>query len=368
MIPQDAMAATFAHIAASGGERVFPPSLLPARVVLELSGEAVRSRLCVFTDAEGREVCLRPDMTTPIASQVASGALAPARYTYAGSVYRLPNAGSDGPIEFSQAGFEWFGGGGADEDADATALALGAASSGGASGDLSLRIGDVSVLVAVINALPFSPAWRARLKRAFFRRRGPRDLLNATPDTTRESGALAAALAALPPTDAVRAVEEILATAGVLPVGGRGAAEIAERLRDSATDIAPDTDASRLLTTYLDIEAPLKSCAKRLSTFARDAGVDLAPAIDGLATRIDQLATLKPPFLEKAQFSAEAGRRFEYYDGFVFELGRADEPARPIASGGRYDGLIARLSAGASSSPAIGAALRIDRLSGEGAR
>ncbi|RYD91469.1 MAG: ATP phosphoribosyltransferase regulatory subunit, partial [Sphingomonadales bacterium] len=53
---------------------------------------------------------------------------------------------------------------------------------------------------------------------------------------------------------------------------------------------------------------------------------------------------------------------FEYYDGFVFELSRENAADRPIVSGGRYDGLISRLSGGKRQASAIGAALRADRL------
>ena len=66
------IAAALAQVAGVSGQRVDPPTLMPAEIILELSGEAVRSRLCTFTDAAGQELCLRPDLTTPIAKQVAS--------------------------------------------------------------------------------------------------------------------------------------------------------------------------------------------------------------------------------------------------------------------------------------------------------
>ncbi len=104
-----------------------------------------------------------------------------------------------------------------------------------------------------------------------------------------------------------------------------------------------------------------------LEAFLRDAGLDLSVAIDAYRQRLTLIEKLKPPFWSNAVFSAEAGRRFEYYDGFVFELSREGAGDRPIVSGGRYDSLIPRLSAGAREASAIGAALRADRL-GEEAR
>ena len=52
---------------ASGAEPVNPAYILPSDIPLELSGEAVRARLCVFTDHRGNEMVMRPDLTLPVA-------------------------------------------------------------------------------------------------------------------------------------------------------------------------------------------------------------------------------------------------------------------------------------------------------------
>jgi ATP phosphoribosyltransferase regulatory subunit len=97
-----------------------------------------------------------------------------------------------------------------------------------------------------------------------------------------------------------------------------------------------------------------------LDDFARDEGLKIHPVLDVFKRRVDLIAELNPPFWSNATFSAVQGQSFEYYDGFVFEL--AAEQDRPIVSGGRYDGLISRLSGGYRKASAIGAALRVDRL------
>ena len=57
-----------------GGELTDPPITLPASQPLELSGEAVRARLCVFMNESGQEYALRPDLTLPVAiAQAADG-------------------------------------------------------------------------------------------------------------------------------------------------------------------------------------------------------------------------------------------------------------------------------------------------------
>jgi ATP phosphoribosyltransferase regulatory subunit len=360
-------AAALARVSSVSGQRVDPPTLMPAEIILELSGEAVRSRLCTFTDTAGQELCLRPDLTTPIAKQVASGELPAARYHSSGPVYRLPPRGSNDPVEHIQIGFEWFGKGGSpEEDAEALAVALEAAKAGGAT-SASVRFGDVALYHGMIDALPFSAQWKDRLRRAFSRRKGPRELLDGV--TRGETGIppLAASIAAMPAEDAVRAVEKMLADMGVQPVGGRGPEEIVERLRDKAGDRAPDVETSARLVQYLDLAAPVGQSAAALQGFANATGISIARALDPFRERLDLIAKLKPPFWNDAVFSAEAGQRFEYYDGFVFELVRLASPDRPLVSGGRYDGLIRRLSGKARNASAIGAALRVDRLSERGA-
>jgi ATP phosphoribosyltransferase regulatory subunit len=334
---------------------------MPAEIILELSGEAVRSRLCTFTDAAGEELCLRPDLTTPIAQLVASGELPPARYHSSGPVYRLPPRGSNDPVEHLQIGFEWMGAGGSpEEDAEAVAVALEAAKAGGV-GKAAVRFGDVAIYHAVIDALAFSPQWKDRLRRAFSRRKGPRELLADVAKGLAGVPALAASIGKLPAKEATKAVEQMLADIGVEAIG-RSVEDIAKRLRDKAQDRAPDAKTSALLVKYLELAAPVQKSAEVLAAYAKDADLTIAPALDVFRRRLERVEALKPPFWEDAVFSAEAGRRFEYYDGFVFELARDPAFDRPIVSGGRYDGLISRLSGGARKASAIGAALRTDRL------
>jgi ATP phosphoribosyltransferase regulatory subunit len=179
-------------------------------------------------------------------------------------------------------------------------------------------------------------------------------------DATRRFGGLRA-------EEATKAVEAELNAMGAEPVA-RTAADIALRLREKATDPAPEVGVSMVLAGYLDISMPASDSVAALEDFARETGVELGAALVGFRDRMALIAKLRPPFWSDAVFSAEAGRRFEYYDGFVFELANANEADRPIVSGGRYDGLITRLSEGEVIASGIGAAIRADRLGRKGVR
>ena len=53
---------TFAR---AGYEHIAPAMIQPAGLFLDVIGEALRARTYVFTDPDGEELCLRPDLTVP---------------------------------------------------------------------------------------------------------------------------------------------------------------------------------------------------------------------------------------------------------------------------------------------------------------
>src|SRR5271170_5552675 len=87
----------------AGYAQVDPPVLQPAEPFLDLSGEDIRRRMFLTSDPEGRELCLRPDLTIPVsrdylASPEAGKAVG---FCYLGAVFRHRE---DATSEFVQAG------------------------------------------------------------------------------------------------------------------------------------------------------------------------------------------------------------------------------------------------------------------------
>src|SRR5439155_2474375 len=94
---------------AQAGYRFAEPAILqPAEPFLDLSGEDIRKSLYLTTDSSGEELCLRPDLTIPVARDYLASARVgqPAGYCYLGPVFRYPGRA---PSEFLQAGIESFG-------------------------------------------------------------------------------------------------------------------------------------------------------------------------------------------------------------------------------------------------------------------
>src|SRR5271155_1472392 len=92
----------------AGYALVEPPILQPAEPFLDLSGEDIRRRMFLTSDPDGRELCLRPDLTIPVSRDYLASPLAgkAAGYCYLGAVFRHREAA---PSEFLQAGIESFG-------------------------------------------------------------------------------------------------------------------------------------------------------------------------------------------------------------------------------------------------------------------
>ena len=88
-------AALRALFEAQGAVVVEPPILQPAATLLDLYGEDIRARAYVTSDALRGEQMLRPDYTVPVVEMHMREGAEPARYTYAGEVFRRHRAGSD---------------------------------------------------------------------------------------------------------------------------------------------------------------------------------------------------------------------------------------------------------------------------------
>ncbi|MEM9010330.1 MAG: ATP phosphoribosyltransferase regulatory subunit [Pseudomonadota bacterium] len=339
--------------AAAGATRVAPDALQPAQTLLDLYGEDIRARAYTTHDPVLGERMLRPDFTVPVARQYLATGAAEARYCYAGPVWRRQEPGSDRPAEYLQAGIELFGAADA-AAADAEIFALIAGLLDGR--ELTVATGDIGILIAAVEALPISTRRRAALRRHIWRPARFQALLASFVDPPAPSETRRKVLAAV----AAHQAEALVTEAG--PEHGlRSPAEIVERLQalaEAAEEPPLDPHYRDLLDRLLAVRAPSAEALATMRRLARDLpGLD--PALDRLDARLQALsdhgidaATLP--------FEASYGRTsLEYYDGFVFgflstEAGRAS----PVASGGRYDTLIAVLAADGRPIPAIGAIIR----------
>jgi ATP phosphoribosyltransferase regulatory subunit len=362
----DALLLSFAQ---AGYARAEPAVLQPAEPFLDLSGEDIRKSLYLTTDASGEELCLRPDLTIPVARDYLASHRAgqPAGFSYLGAVFRY-RWGQ--PSEFLQAGIESFGRQDrAAADAEMLALALEATSAFGV-GDVEIRTGDIALFNALIDALNLFPVWRRRLIKDFNRKvsliQDIEQLTLATAPGHKEYEGVLAALAGSDRKAALALVTDLMEIAGATNVGGRTVAEIADRFLEQSTLKAGalPRDAGSIIKRFLSISGDPDDAVAQLRQLAADAKLDITAAIDQLESRVGFMAA-RGIDVASTRFSTAFGRGLDYYTGFEFEVHHAGNGTEPLVAGGRYDGLMTQLGS-ATPIPAVGFSIWVDALTALG--
>jgi ATP phosphoribosyltransferase regulatory subunit len=358
----DALLLSFAQ---AGYALAEPPILQPAEPFLDLSGEDIRKSLYLTADATGEELCLRPDLTIPVAREyLASGQAGQAAgFSYLGPVFRYRGGA---PSEFLQAGIESFGR--LDRpaaDAEMLALALEAARAFGVN-DVEIRTGDVALFTALIDALGLYPVWRRRLIKDFNRKvsleQDIERLTVASATTGNEYEGVLAALAGSDRKAALALVTDLMSIAGASNVGGRTVAEIADRFLEQSTLKAGalPRDAIKIIKRFLAIAGDPRDAVKQLRSLATEAKLDITAPIDALDSRIGFMAA-RGIDVALTRFSTSFGRGLDYYTGFEFELHAKDNGSEPLVAGGRYDGLLKQLGS-VTAIPAVGFSVWVEAL------
>lgn len=338
-----------------GYVREEPAVLQPAEIFLDRSGEEIRRRTFTLMDPSGRELCLRPDLTIPICRQaVQDGRKFPARIAYNGLVFRHQPGEPHRPTQFFQAGVELLGlEDRAAGETEILTLAIEALRVAGLK-QFSLRVGDLALFGALVDALALPTQWRARLKRHFWRAGYVESLLYWLGHGDRKAG--------LPETRSE--IEALLDARADAPLAGRTREEIITRAMDRAAEAAAlklDAGVADAIAKLLDISGPAEEALTSIRALLKTAGINLDPQLAAMDARLATLKSLGVD-LKQVQFTAHFGRNMEYYTGFVFELWARDkEGPVQIAGGGRYDSMMEMLGAKKSVS-AIGCAIRTERV------
>ena len=158
----------------AGYEQVAPSIIQPAGLFLDVVGEALRARTYVFTDPEGEELCLRPDLTVPTCRLHLArhpGGTVPARYCYNGPAFRYQTGSADSAHPRSSA--RPASSSSPPRTGSATMRRCWPSSSQALREagleQYQLKIGDLGLFSALLEALPMPKRWRRLLRHYFWR-------------------------------------------------------------------------------------------------------------------------------------------------------------------------------------------------------
>jgi len=323
---------------AAGAARIEADVLQPADVLLDLYGEDIRARAYTTSDPLRGEQMLRPDFTVPVVQHHMEVSAEPARYAYAGEVFRRQDTDETRPNEHLQVGFEVF------DRSDPIAVEVEVFSLFSSALDgLNLRpvMGDMGLLRAAVAGLNTSAARKAALLRHLWRPERFVDLL------TRYSEPRSVSL-----------VETSAPQIGVRRMG-EVQARIEALKADAETPPLNAEDVARL-TRLLGISGALETAVSEVLALANEMPA-IAEAAGNLEARTKALVAAGVD-LRTVTFEVAYGRTLmEYYDGFVFGFLAQDQELPPVATGGRYDALTAALGRG-QGVPAVGGVIRPELL------
>ncbi|WP_440918577.1 ATP phosphoribosyltransferase regulatory subunit [Candidatus Pelagibacter sp.] len=324
------------------------PSVIEANHIVQRSGENFRKFIFSFTDHNGSELCLRPDLTIVSCLRYLENNLKEKqKIFYSGQAYRKSQNKKDSIIR-NQIGFEILGS--KDEKNDDKEIIITSLkllknikySSG------ALIIGNVEIFNLLISKLDIPKRWKLRLSRHFWREQYFNDLLkrletNSDVDPT---------IVEIDKKRYIKMLKEDLS----IVVAGRTIDEILKRFDQKIKDprgANKGKNVSKIIKDFLKIKCPINKAATELNKFFKKYKINLAVDQKYFPISSNKVSKLN------VVFSASFGRQLEYYTGMVFKIDiKSKNSLKNIINGGRYDGLISDLGS-KKQTPAVGAAINL---------
>ena len=324
------------------------PSVIETNHIVQRSGENFRKFIFSFTDQNGSELCLRPDLTIVSCLRYLENNLkGKEKIFYSGQAYRKSQNKKDSIIR-SQIGFEIIGS--KDEKNDDKEIITTSLKSlqniKYSSG--SLTIGNIEIFNLMISKLNIPKRWKLRLSRHFWREKYFNDLLerletNSDVDPT---------IVEIDKKRYLKMLKEDLFKV----VAGRSVNEILKRFNNKIKDprgASKGKNVSKIIKEFLKIKCPINKAASELNNFFKKNKINLVVDQNYFPNSNNKISKLN------VFFSASFGRQLEYYTGMVFKIDIiSNSKIINCCAGGRYDRLISDLGSKKQVS-AVGAAFNL---------
>ena len=325
-----------------------PDVLLDSDYIIQRSGENFRKLMLTFEDDTGKSMCLRPDLTVASCIKyLKENSKATSKIFYSGQAYRRSSNPKEKIIN-DQLGIEIIGSKKKAVDDEKILKTILKSIDKTKIGNITIKVGDVSLFEKLIESLKIPERWKLRLKRHFWRPQYFEDLLNRL-ETNSDVDPMAIDLDK-------KKFSEMKNLDQNKEIANRKVSEILSRFDRKIKDprsFSENKKIVKIIREFLKIHCSIDKTERSLKDFIKK--YKLSKNILSDLTAIKNLSKTS----YRTIFLTNFGRDIEYYTGIVFEIYNSSK--KEIARGGRYDGLLKSLGSKKNIS-AVGAAINLNNL------
>ena len=322
--------------------------VLETKYILQRSGENFKRLLFSFYDLNGKELCLRPDLTiSSVLRFVQNKSNKKQKVFYSGEAFRKTYRKQDSIIK-NQIGFEILGSKDKQkEDREIIDTSIKILKSSGFKKAV-LKIGNVELFSLLINKLDIPRRWKNRLKRYYWNESYFNELLKRL-ETNLDIDPVFVEI------DKSRYLK-MRKLENFKEVAGRSYKEILDRFDMKINDPRRSSSGkinTKIIKEFLRIKCPIEKAPKILNSFFKKNSINIVVGKDFFPLGRSNNKNLK------IEFSATNGREVEFYSSMIFSIEvKIKSKLKNFISGGRYDQLTTNL--GFRKVSAVGAAVNMN--------
>ena len=335
-------------IRSRGFKYIILDPVLETKYILQRSGENFRKFLFSFYDLNGKELCLRPDLTiSSVIRFIQNNKNNREKVFYSGEAFRK-NYKKKGSIIKNQIGYEILASkNNQKDDKEIIDTSLKVLKSSGFKKSV-LKIGNVELFNLLIDKLDIPRRWKNRLKRYYWNENYFNELLKRL-ETNSDIDPV------FVETDKLR-YQKMRKESQSKIIAGRTYKEVLDRFNMKIKDPRKSSKGKKntnIIKQFLKIKCPLKKAPKILNAFFKKKRINIIVGKGFFPLSKNNNNNIK------IEFSAANGREVEFYSSMIFSIEvKIKSKFKNFISGGRYDQLTTNL--GFKKVSAVGAAVNMN--------
>ena len=322
--------------------------VIETKYILQRSGENLKKFLFSFYDSNGRELCLRPDLTiSSVLRFIQNNKIKKEKVCYSGEAFRKTYQKKDSIIK-NQIGFEILGSNNKqNEDREIIETSIKILKNSSFKRAV-LKIGNVELFNLLVDKLDVPRRWKNRLKKYYWNEKYFNELLKRL-ETNSDIDPVFVEI------DKSRYQKMKKDNQNKL-IAGRTFKEILDRFNMKIKDPRSSSAGKKntnIIKQFLKIKCPLKDAPKVLNAFFKKNEINVIVGKEFFPLNKRDNKNLK------IEFSAANSREVELYSSMIFSIDvKIKSKFKTLIQGGRFDLLTSNL--GFRKVPAVGAAVNMN--------